>query len=154
MKNLLVSLSLILIAGLSLAQNTNDEIQLLRDMAATERRALVADNLMMNEEESKIFWPMYDEYRAEMKKIGTRKIETIENFAMNYENMTDEKAIEIMNEYFNIETSYAKLRSTYKDKMLKSLDPQLVFRFFQIENKIDALISLEVANEIPLIIKK
>lgn len=136
------------------AQNTNDEIQVLRDMAATERRALVADNLMMNEEESKVFWPLYDEYRNEVKKLGTRKIENLQNFADNYEAMTDEKSLAIMNEYFSIESEYNKLRISYKEKFLKVLSAQLVFRYFQIENKIDALINVGLAQEVPLIIKK
>lgn len=136
------------------SQNINDQVEVLRDMAATERRALVADNLMLTEEESKIFWPMYDEFRNEAKKVGTRRIELIQEFANNYESMSNEKSVEIMNEYLSIESSYTKLKSTYKDKMIKSLNGKLVFRYFQIENKIDAVIAFGLASEIPLVMKQ
>lgn len=138
-----------------IAQNVNDDIEILRDMAAAERKALVAENLQLNEEESKIFWPLYDDFRAEMKKIGTARIENIQKFAENFDKMTDEVALEIMKNYSDYQVNYNKVRKTYMDKMLKNnLSPKLVFRFFQIENKVDALINYGVTAEIPLIIKE
>ena len=139
---------------LSFAQSVNDQIEVLRDMAATERRALVAENLMLNEEESKIFWPLYDEYRAEARKLGTKEIEMIQKFADNYEKMSDETASEIMNEYFALVTEQNKLKSTYRKKMVKVMSPKLVLRYMQIENKIDAIIDYDLATAIPLTIKE
>ena len=153
MKKILLTAAIALFTTLSFAQNTNDDIEVLRDMAAAERRALVAENLMLSEEESKLFWPMYDEYRAEVRKIGTARIEVVTKFAENYENMTDEVAKEIMDSFFTNEMNYNKVRTSYKNKMSKTLSPKLVFRFIQIENKIDALIDFEMATEIPLIMK-
>lgn len=153
MKKILLSAAFSLLTLLSFAQNVNDDVEILRDMAAAERRALVAENLMLSEEESKIFWPMYDEYRGEVRKIGTARIEVVTKFADNYETMTDEIAKEIIDQYFTNEMNYNKVRTTYKNKMMKSLSPKLVFRFFQIENKIDAVIDFGMASEIPLIMK-
>jgi len=153
MKNTVLSLLLIFISVISFAQNANDQIEVLRDMAATERRALVAENLMLNEDESKVFWPLYDDYRAEARKLGTKEIEMIQKFADNYETMTDENAAEIMNDYFSIVTQQNKLKATYRTKMIKVLSARLVLRYMQIENKIDAIIDYSLAAEIPLTMK-
>lgn len=154
MKKTILALIFIALNTISYAQNITDDLEVIRDLAATEYRALVAENMAMNEEESKVFWPIYDEYRAEVKKIGSRRIELLQKFADNYESMTDETARQLMNEFFQMQSDYTKLRITYKDKMLKSMNAQMVFRYFQIENKIDALISISLAQEVPLILKK
>ena len=153
MKKSLVSILLVLISIVSFAQNVNDQIEVLRDMAATERRALVAENMMLNEEESKIFWPLYDDYRAKARKLGTKEIAMIVKFADNYEKMTDETTTEIMNDYFSVVTAQSKLKATHRNKMVKVLSPKLVLRYMQIENKIDAIIDYSLAAEIPLTLK-
>lgn len=153
MKKALLSF-MILLFGLKLyAQNVNDEIEILRDMAAAERRALIAENLILNEDESNIFWPVYDEYRAKMKKVGTARIENIQKYADNYENMANEVAIDIMKSYNQYNTDYLNIRKSFMEKLIKELSPKLVFRFFQIENKVDAMINFDLSAEIPLIIK-
>ena len=153
MKKYLLSVMLAFVATFTFAQSMSDQIEILRDMAATERRALVAENLMLSDEESKLFWPLYDEYRAEARKLGTKEIELIQKFADNYENMTDEAASDIMNDYFSIQTQQNKTKATYRNKMVKVLPAKLVLRYMQIENKIDALIDAELAMEIPLTMK-
>lgn len=154
MKKIFHSLFILLATTVLNAQNVNSDIELTRDLAAAERKLIVSENMMLTDEESKIFWPIYDQYRADAREIGTEKITYVKDFADSYENMTDEKAAEIMSKYFTVEADYLALRSSYKDKMTAVLSAQLVFRFFQIDNKIDALINLGLASEIPLIIKK
>ncbi len=153
MKKLILSAIFVAITAISFAQSVNDQIEVLRDMAATERRALVAENLMLNDEESKVFWPLYDEYRTEARKLGTKEIEMIQKFADNYETMTDEVATQIMNDYFDIVTRQNKLKAQYRTKMVKVLPAKLVLRYMQIENKIDAIIDYSLAAEIPLTLK-
>lgn len=151
-----IFLSLIILIALSSvhAQNVNSDIELTRDLAAAERKLIVSENMMLTDEESKIFWPIYDQYRTDARGIGSEKIAFMKEFADNYENMSDEKAADIMSKYFTLEADYIALRVSYKDKMSAALSDQLVFRFFQIDNKIDALINLGLASEVPLIIKK
>lgn len=154
MKKIFLSLFILITVATLNAQNVNSDIELTRDLAAAERKLIVSENMMLTDEESKIFWPIFDQYRADAREIGTEKIAYMKDFADSYENMTDEKAAEIMSKYFSLEADYLALRSSYKDKMTAVLSDQLVFRFFQIDNKIDALINLGLASEVPLIIKK
>lgn len=154
MKKLVILPLFLLTFSFSFSQSVNDDIEILRDMAAAERRALVAENLMLSEEESKLFWPIYDDFRADMKKLDSEKMKNIELFASKYENMSDEDANKIMENYHSYEMEYSKLRHSYKNKFTKVLPAKLIFRFFQIENKVDAMIRFALAAEIPLIIKE
>jgi len=139
---------------ISFAQNTQDEIEVMRDIAAVERRAIVAENLMLSEEESKVFWPVYDDYRAEARKAGTRQIELVKKFAENYETMTDEVAIQLLTDVNKISSDQLKMKAGYRTNLLKVLPGKLVLRAIQIENKIDAIINYGLAQEIPLLIKE
>ena len=154
MKRILSTIFCIGIMTVSFAQNTQDEIEVIRDIAATERRAIVAENLMLTEEESKVFWPVYDDYRAEARKVGTREIELITKFADNYENMTDEVAIQLLTDVSKINSDQVKNKASYRTKLLKVLPGKLVLRAIQIENKLDIIIDFGLAQEIPLTIKK
>ena len=153
MKRLLSTIFCIGLMTVSFAQNTQDEIEVIRDIAATERRAIVAENLMLSEEESKLFWPVYDDYRAEARKIGTREIELITKFAENYETMTDEVAIQLMEDVSKINSDQGKMKANYRVKLLKVIPGKLVLRAIQIENKLDIIIEFGLAQEIPLIMK-
>ncbi|MEQ8323607.1 MAG: hypothetical protein RIC15_11795 [Vicingaceae bacterium] len=153
MKKVLFSCLALLIYSFSFSQNTEDEMEILRDLEAAERKALVAENMMLNSEESKIFWPLYTAYRSHARELGIRSFAIIEKLAANYETLDNAKATEIMNEYFKLESEKIKLKNDHRLKMQKVLNAKLVMRYMQIENKIDAIIEYGLAAEIPLVIK-
>ena len=53
------------------AQTVEDEIQVARSALKADRKATVASAVQLTEAEAKAFWPLYDEYRAEMDKSAT-----------------------------------------------------------------------------------
>jgi UTP:GlnB (protein PII) uridylyltransferase len=154
MKKIILTIVALASISLSYAQNSSDELEILRDLAAAERKALVSENMMFSEEESKIFWPIYDAYRAAAKDISTKSMEIIEKFAMSYESMDDATATALMNDYFKNQTDAIKLQNDYRLKMEKQLPAKLVMRYMQIENKMNAIIAYGMAAEVPLIIKE
>jgi hypothetical protein len=52
----------------------------LRQEAGQDRRIIVGANMLLTETESARFWPLYDAYRAERRKIGDRKVRLITDF--------------------------------------------------------------------------
>ena len=72
--SLAISLVGTLIATAVFAQGSyeqhKDQIELTRWSIQSERKAAVADNLQLSEQESKAFWPLYDDYRTAMGKVG------------------------------------------------------------------------------------
>jgi hypothetical protein len=127
-------------------------IQQLQADIKADRQALVAQNLPLTEAEAKAFWPVYKEYRSEVERLGDRLVKVIAAYAASYPNqMTDERATAFFNEYLAIEREKVAVRDKYVPQVRKVLPGQKAARFFQIENKLDALINLGIANEIPLI---
>lgn len=150
MKKLILSLTLALLAGVVFSQTENDYMEVQRAALKTEKKALVADAMQLTEEESTVFWPLYNEYSEKVYVINTKVYELIKKFANEYETLTDEQAIELWNDNMNIKKEAAKLEATYFKKFQKILSGKKVLRYFQTESKIDAIIAFELAAEIPL----
>jgi hypothetical protein len=116
-----------------------------------DRQAVVAANLPLSDGESKVFWPVYKEYRGEVEKIGDRVAKLIAAYAANFQSMTDAKADAFFTEWQAIERDKVTTREKYIPKFRSVLPPQKAARFFQIENKVDAIINVALASEIPLV---
>ena len=133
------------------AQTDDDVIQLTRAVIQTERQAVVAANLGLSDDESAAFWPLYKEYRAAVDEATNTRIEVMKRFFASYESLTDEEASSLLDDFLSYERQIVKVRTTYAKKMRKALSGRTVARFFQIENKMDAIIEYEMAGDVPLI---
>ena len=136
----------------SVARKVTEDLNLTREVIQIKRKAIVALNMGLTDYESKAFWPVYDEYWVEMKKLGDRDVALISDFAKNYvyESMTNQKAKEMHQEWLSIKKDTVKLQEKYAKKFRKVLPEKKVLRYFQIENKLDLIIDSELAAEIPL----
>ena len=154
MKHLIVVLATLVAvfaaAGVS-AQTADDAIQLTRSAIQTERQAVVAANLGLNESESAVFWPMYRDYRNAVEQAADARVDILTRLFSNYETLTDDEAMSLLNDHLAFEKEILKIRTSYAKKMSKVLSGRTVARFFQIENKMDAIIDYEMAGEIPLV---
>ncbi len=134
------------------SRQVTEELNLTREIIQVKRKAIVALNMGLTDYESKAFWPVYDEYWAEMKKLGDRDVALISSFAKNYvyESLTNRKAEELLKEWMSIKKQTVKLQEKYTKRFKKVLAEKKVLRYFQIENKLDLIIDSELSAQIPL----
>ena len=126
------------------------ETQSLRADLQAERTKLVAANLQLTEAEAAKFWPLYNEYRGKHSQLGDRAIALIDDFAANYETLSDEKAKDLLKRQLEFEDDRLKLQRSYVGKFEKVVPPKKVARYYQIERKLDAAVAYEAAQSIPL----
>ena len=149
---LMLAVALVAAAPSVLAQaSETDQLQQLRAELQADRQAVVAANLGLTDAEGTAFWPLYREYRGEMAKVGDRLQKVIQDFANVYESATAEQAKAMVDEMMSIQRAELKVKELYLPKFRKVLPEVKVARFLQIENKIDTLIKLDLAANIPLI---
>ena len=65
--------------------------------------------------------------------------------------MTDEQAAQLIDSYLAIERDRMSLLQQYLKPFSEALPGRTLARFYQIENKIDAILRYELAREIPVI---
>jgi len=148
----LAMLVLLLSISTSAAAQTalDDQIALTRQSAQTDRKAILLGNMSFTAEESDLFWPKWEEYRAAAAANGDRLLALIKDFAENYNNMTNQKADELMSDHFSIEMQDVVIRQNFAKEISGFMPARKVMRIVQVENKLDAAIDLQLASEIPL----
>ena len=134
------------------AEASADNMQILRDKVAADKKLVVSAAMDLTEAEAKGFWPVYEAYQKELHKINDEIATLISSFAKEYnaKSLTDEKAKQLLDYYFAIEDRELKLRRSYVPKLSKVLPGRKVARYMQLENKVRALVKYELAAEIPL----
>jgi hypothetical protein len=133
------------------AQTALDEqIALVRQSAHTDRKVILMGNMTFTADESAAFWPKWNEYRAAVAANGDRTLALIKDFAEHYEDMSDQKAQELMTDHFSIQMQDLVIKQNFSKEINKFMPAQKVMRVIQIENKLDAAIDLQLASEIPL----
>jgi len=130
-----------------------DNMKILREKIKADKKALVATNMDLTETEANGFWPVYNEYQKDLAAINKRVAKLIESYAGYYQanNFTDEKAQKLVDELVAIEQAEGGLQASYVPKLSKVLPAKKVARYFQIENKIRAVVKYELASNIPLV---
>jgi hypothetical protein len=128
-----------------------DALRVTRDQVQTDRKPLVAKAMNLTDDEARVFWPIYDDYKTELSKLSDRTITLIAGFAANYTNLTDQQANEMTREYLSIEKERLNLREKYWEKFSHALPGKRVARFFQVERRLDAVVTLNLAQAISLV---
>ncbi|HVA79089.1 MAG TPA: hypothetical protein VNF27_14395 [Candidatus Binataceae bacterium] len=122
------------------------------DLAAAhaERKAAVNDNMGLTPDEAKAFWPLYEEYEAKMDKIETRHIKEVHAYAKHYATLTDADAKAKLDEVMAIQEAVLDTQKEYIPKFRAAISEIKTTRFFQIDNKLRALVQCDLAQAIPL----
>jgi hypothetical protein len=128
-----------------------DNMQLVREKIKTDKKLFIAQNMNLTESEAKVFWPVYENYQKDLAKLVDKTVKLVENYAANYQTMTEEAAKELINGYLAIEGERVTLMKSFLPKFRKVLPEKKVARYYQLENKIDAVVNYGLAKQIPLV---
>lgn len=124
-----------------------------RAMIRASQDATIRSELRLTDAEQSAFWPLYQEYRADMLPIQDRYVALIAGYLRNYESgvLTDEYADDLLDNYFDIKGDLLGMRKSYIRKFKKDLPSLKVARFYQLENKMSADVDAELALLVPLV---
>jgi hypothetical protein len=127
------------------------EIELTRAAIQVRRQALVTAAMDLDGKEAESFWPLYRDYRLAMAKVNDRYTRLLVSYLESYDSLTDESAARLVNEYLGIERDRTDVKVAFVPRFTKFMPAKKVARFFQVDNKLDAMINAELAQMIPLI---
>jgi len=127
-------------------------IQMLRKDVGRDRREIVKANMLLTNSEAARFWPLYDQYRSEIHKVGDRRLKVITDYAANRDSMSEDEANRLAREWLDAEKQRVDVKEEYLKKFQKEgLSARTTARFFQIDQKLDAAVDAALAAHIPLI---
>lgn len=127
------------------------DIQMLRQDLRSKKKQTIAANLQLTDAEATKFWPVYDQYVAELTKINDEKYAVIKEYADAWGNMKDDQALSLTNRALTVEEKVAELRIKYVPIFSKVASGSTVATFFQIERRVQALVDLQLSAQLPLV---
>lgn len=128
-----------------------DNAQMVREKLQADKKLAVAQGLALTQAESTAFWPIYNNYQADQARVMDRLLGVITDYAGTYQNMTDTTARRLLESTIAVYRERQALMESYLPKFRAVLPERKVARYYQIEQKIRAMLDYELAAQIPLI---
>jgi hypothetical protein len=146
--SLLALAALLAIPAVASAQAT--DIAVTRQQIETDRQGIVAQNLPMTETQASAFWPLYQEYRANVKKVNDQR-QSLLFSPTAADTVTDKEIVTFLTSWTKLDQDYAKLKGDWAKKFEPVLGAKGTLRFYQIENRLDLIVQASMASSIPLV---
>jgi hypothetical protein len=153
MTALFSSVLLLATPGNTHAQGAQQHIDDGRAMVRAGFRGLIREEIPMTGQESAAFWPVYDEYERSVSAIMDRYSALITRYVDRFDSgdLSNDYADELLIEYFAIRQELLDVRRAFIPKFKAVLPSLKVAQLYQLENKVNAEIDIQLALAIPLI---
>ncbi len=129
--------------------DVNSEIESLRTDMRADKVKIITAAMKFSPEESSAFWPIYEKYEADLSKLNDQRVQLIKSYAEKYDSLTNADAKAMSEKAFDLESRRAQLRKKYFKEFNSKLPATTVARFFQLEHRLDLLVDLQLASELP-----
>jgi DNA-directed RNA polymerase subunit F len=146
-KTILLTLMLLVAPALALA---DEALDLRKKIMFDQKRLVVMENMEFTEEEAAAFWPVYDKHQEELFQVNQRGAKLILAYASAFQTLTDEQAVKLVDEYYDIQDDRLTVMKKMAADVGKVLPGKKAFRYLQVESKLSAIGRYELAKEIPL----
>ncbi len=133
------------------AQNLDAYIKLLRKDVRSQKSEVMADVMQLDPDQAAKFWPIYRDYDAELTKINDLRIANIKEYSDSYNDLTDAKADELIQNSIAYQKQRAELLAKYYGMMKQSLGAVTAARFLQVEYQLLLVIDLQIASALPVV---
>ena len=130
--------------------HSDDFLDLLRKDIRSQKKQIIAENMELSDAEAEKFWPVYDQYAADLSKIYDRKIALLKSYADSYDSMTGEQAEDYIRQRAEVEQSIMQLRLKYMPAFRKVLTGREMALFYQIDWRLGLAIDVQLI-QVPLI---
>jgi len=130
--------------------DANQDIALLRKDIRFQKRNIIATKVPLTDAEAQKFWPVYDEYTAELVEINKDKYALIKEYTQSYDTMTDEQADDWATRVLKLDADVAALRQKYWPSFRKVLPARKAALFEQVERRTQMVIDVQLASQFPL----
>jgi hypothetical protein len=132
-------------------RNVQAYIDLLRSDVRQQKAENMGAVMVLNAQDAAKFWPIYSEYDAQLAKLNDQRVENIKEYARAYDQMTDEKADELVQKSVAYQKQRAELLAQTYDKVKQALGAVTAARFAMIEHQLLLIIDLQIASSLPVV---
>src|SRR5215471_12539193 len=117
-------------------KNIQEYIELLRSNVRQEKSQLMGDILQLGVNDAAKFWPLYNDYDAELTKLNNLRVENIKEYRRTYNEMTDAKADELIKRAMDYQKQRDELLNKYYERVKLALGGITASRFIHVEHQL------------------
>jgi hypothetical protein len=133
------------------SQDDDKDIDLLRKDIRYQKRHIIETNVPLTDAEAQKFWPVFDQYTAELVRINNDKYALIKDYAQSYDTMTDAQAEDWAGRVLKLDSEVAALRQKYWPEFRKVLPAKKAALYEQVERRTQMVIDVQLAAQFPLV---
>jgi len=131
-------------------QNINEYIELIRKDVRSQKSAIMDVVMQLDTDQAAKFWPIYRDYEADLAKVNDLRVANIKEYAESYNNLTDEKADELIQNAISYQKQRMELLAKYYGRVKESLGAVTAARFVQVEQQLLLIIDLKINSSLPV----
>jgi len=150
MKKVTLFLAFVFAVVFGYAQSNKEEIELVQSVFGMEKKAIITEFVKVDAAQKDAFWALYDEYETKRKELGKERIALLNEYAENYDKLTNETAAAWTKKVIAMGGKTDKLITTYYKKISKATSPVAALQFYQVEEYILSGIRVSILEELPL----
>jgi hypothetical protein len=133
------------------AQNMRAYVELLRSDVRQQKAEMLGAVMQLSAADAAKFWPIYNEYDTELSKLNDLRVANIQEYANSYDQMTDEKADELIRKGLSYRQQRSELLAKYYERVRQALGGITAARFVQVEDQLLLIIDLQVYSSLPVV---
>jgi hypothetical protein len=139
-----------LVSGI-IAQSNKEDIDLIQSAFGKDKKTLVSAYMQVPAKDSVAFWKLYDEYEDKRKQLGKDRINILQQYADQYDSLTDAQAGKLAQASISNDMQYSKLYETYFKKFSTVTGAKNAAKLFQLETYLQTIIRLAIMEHIPFV---
>jgi hypothetical protein len=120
-------------------------------MLGATKADILGKTLALDTNQAAAFWPVYKQYETELAAINGDRVTIIQDLAEHAGSLTDAMANGLIDRQIANQEKRLALVKKYKDEFLKVLPAKTVARFLQVDNRLNVLLDVAAAKQIPLV---
>ncbi len=132
------------------SQSDDKDIAILRKDIRGQKRHIIETKVPLTDAEAQKFWPVYDQYTADLVQINNVKYALIKSYTESYDTMTDAQADEWSTRMLKLDADVSALRQKYWTNFRKVLPARKTALYEQVERRTQMVIDVQLASEFPL----
>ncbi len=132
-------------------KNLQVYVDLLRKDVRQQKAEIMGAVMVLSADDAAKFWPIYSEYDVELTKLNDQRVENIREYARTYNEMTDEKADELIRKSLAYQKQRAELLATTYDRVKQAVGAITAARFAQVEHQLLLIIDLQIVSSLPVV---
>ena len=130
---------------------STQDLDMLRKDIRSKKKQLMAQNLTLTDTDATKFWPIYDQYSTELRKIKDKQYATFQDYADHFGTLTDEKAASLMKDWLDVDVAVTQLRAKYLPIVSKAIGGKKGATWAQLDRRIQMMVDLQLSSKTPLV---